>query len=84
MRRTQIQLPEALYAAVKRLAEAQQWSLSEVLRRGAEYMVQVHKGVGEDSEWKPPPARMLGPFSAPAQDWRLLAWERDDQQDEAP
>ena len=41
MVRTQIQLPDSLYIALKRVAEAREWSLAEALRRGAEYVVQT-------------------------------------------
>ena len=36
MIRTQIQLPEPLYREVKRVALEQDWSIAEVIRRGAE------------------------------------------------
>lgn len=36
MIRTQIQLPEPLYREVQRVAQEQDWSIAEVIRRGAE------------------------------------------------
>lgn len=36
MVRTQIQLPNPLYTEIKRIAQEQDWSIAEVLRRGAE------------------------------------------------
>lgn len=36
MVRTQIQLPDPLYREVKRIAQEQDWSIAEVIRRGAE------------------------------------------------
>ena len=39
MVRTQIQLPEPLYREIKRLALQQDWSIAEVIRRGAENVV---------------------------------------------
>ena len=39
MIRTQIQLPEPLYREIKRIAERQDWSIAEVIRRGAEAVV---------------------------------------------
>lgn len=39
MVKTQIQIPDELYRRVKRLAEAQEWTLAETLRRGAELLL---------------------------------------------
>ena len=37
--RTQIQFPEPLYQRLKEIAERQDWSLSEVMRKAAEHFV---------------------------------------------
>lgn len=42
MIRTQIQLPEILYKEVQRVAAAQEWSIAEVIRRGAESVVRAY------------------------------------------
>ena len=39
MTRTQIQFPEPLYERLKEIAERQDWSLSEVVRKAAEHFV---------------------------------------------
>ncbi|MBL9152387.1 MAG: ribbon-helix-helix protein, CopG family [Verrucomicrobiales bacterium] len=39
MTRTQIQFPEPLYQRLKEIAERQDWSLSEVMRKAAEHFV---------------------------------------------
>tara|TARA_B110000305_G_C19356022_1_gene596850 strand:+ start:374 stop:664 length:291 start_codon:yes stop_codon:yes gene_type:complete len=39
MVRTQIQIPDPLYHEIKRVAQDQQWSIAEVVRRGAEEVV---------------------------------------------
>ncbi len=39
MTRTQIQFPEPLYHRLKQIAERQDWSLSEVMRKAAEHFV---------------------------------------------
>ncbi|RYD21056.1 MAG: hypothetical protein EOP88_12755 [Verrucomicrobiaceae bacterium] len=39
MTRTQIQFPDPLYQRLKAIAEQQDWSLAEVLRRAAEHFV---------------------------------------------
>ncbi len=74
MTRTQIQLPDALYAQAKRLAERQEMSLAELVRRGLEHMIRVHRG-GDDAapEWRLPDPVALGGFLAPVSDWRELA-----------
>ena len=56
MVRTQIQLPDPLYKEVKRIAQEQDWSVAEVLRRGAEAVLRaypVHKQK-KTSSWKLP------------------------------
>jgi hypothetical protein len=42
MIRTQIQLPDNLYRDVKRIARQQEWSVTEVIRRGAETMARLY------------------------------------------
>jgi hypothetical protein len=42
MIRTQIQLPEILYKEVQRVAATQEWSIAEVIRRGAESVVRAY------------------------------------------
>jgi hypothetical protein len=39
MTRTQIQLPDPLYQRLKEIAEQQNWSLSEVMRKAAEHFI---------------------------------------------
>lgn len=51
MTRTQVQLPDALYARAKRITERQEMSLAELVRRGLEHMVRVYRA-GDES----PPA----------------------------
>lgn len=61
MIKTQIQLPDKLYHELKRLAAARQWSLAEVLRRGAEYILSVYPVEPiPPSEWRLPSAMDLG------------------------
>jgi hypothetical protein len=58
MIRTQIQLPDPLYREVQRVAKAQDWSLAEVIRRGAEAVVRSYPAIKSqpDRPWQ---------FSAP-------------------
>jgi hypothetical protein len=72
MIRTQVQIPDDLYGAAKRLSVRMEISLTELVRRGLEYMVSVFPASGAPpAEWVLPPAHDLGasdPFTAP--DWR--------------
>jgi len=74
MIRTQIQLPDEIYKKLKRLAEAKEWPLAEVLRRGAEYMIEVYPEWRlAHKEWVPPEPRQLGTIKAKATELRSLA-----------
>jgi len=50
MIRTQIQLPDRLYREVKRIAEQHEWSVTEVIRRGAETMTRLYPPDKESRE----------------------------------
>ena len=77
MIKTQIQFPDDLYHRVKQLAESQEWSLAETLRRAAELLLAVRSpGAGGDrATWRlDPPANTqlrADPFADP--DWRIRA-----------
>ena len=74
MIRTQIQLPDALYAQAKRIAERQEMSLAEIVRRGLEHMVRVYRADEDEAPaWRPPEPVALGDFLAPVPNWRELA-----------
>jgi len=71
MRRTQIQLPDSLYDRLKRLARSQETTLSDILRRAAEYLLSVHPAHSRGkAEWQSPQPIDLGAFLAPEADWR--------------
>ena len=57
MVRTQIQLPEPLYRDVQRVAREQDWSIAEVIRRGAEVITRAYPKCKSDSgeSWTFPP-----------------------------
>jgi hypothetical protein len=73
MVKTQVQIPDHLYEAAKRIAESRELSFAEVVRRGLEYVVSVYSLKNNtQSEWKPPKGRFLGkedPFADP--EWRV-------------
>lgn len=77
MRRTQIQLPDPLYVEIRRIAREQDWSVTEVLRRGAEHMIRCYPpGKERKGAWQPPAPRHLGAFRMPVEDWREAANQR--------
>jgi len=60
MVRTQIQLPDQLYKEVQRVAETQEWSIAEVIRKGAESITRAYPPIKERRAglWRlPPPIR---------------------------
>ena len=77
MTRTQIQLPDALHAQAKRVAERHEISLTELVRRGLEHMLRLYP-LDEKPEdaWTLPDAVSLGEPRVPVSDWRELANSR--------
>ena len=59
MVKTQIQMPDDLYARIKELADKKEWSLAEALRRAAELLLQRYPAP-EAKSWTPPTPRRLG------------------------
>lgn len=76
MVRTQIQLPDDLYRDAKRIAEEQEITLAEVVRRGLEHMTRIYplRDAGAGG-WRPPAPLHLGRFRAPQEQWREIANE---------
>lgn len=72
MIRTQIQLPAPLYQEVKRIAQEQEMSLAEVVRRGVEQMRRMYPPRSRRG-WSLPAAKNLGAFKTPVTDWREAA-----------
>jgi hypothetical protein len=71
--RTQIQLPDALYARAKKIAAQHEISLAELVRRGLEHIVQMYPVEKMDDGWELPEPRSLGDFLAAPSEWRELA-----------
>jgi len=64
MVRTQIQLPEPLYRDVQRVAREHDWSIAEVIRRGAEVITRAYphfkSNAGQGWQLPPPiPGKLL-------------------------
>lgn len=74
MIKTQVQIPDELFARAKEVAAAKEWSFAELVRRGLEQMTQRHPtgGAGEASAWKLPPPVDLGLTGDPFENesWR--------------
>ena len=61
MVKTQVQLPDALYRDLKRLAAAREWSLAETIRRAAEQFLARHPAtVPSSPPWRPPVSDAVG------------------------
>ncbi len=73
MIKTQVQLPDDLYKAAKRVAREREMSLAEVMRRGIEYITRVYPPIQSSQAWSPPKPQHLGSFLTPADNWRELA-----------
>jgi len=69
-------LPDDLYQELKRVANQQEWSFAETVRRGAEYIVRVYpSGQSKPNDWSLPPGLDLGLPLAPQEEWTRLSHE---------
>jgi hypothetical protein len=60
MVRVQIQLPDEVFTKAKKFCDAREISLSELTRRGSEYMLSVYaQEHGKADEWQPPNPKNL-------------------------
>jgi hypothetical protein len=63
MIRTQVQFPDPLYRRLKEIAEQQDWSLSEVMRKAAEHFVERFPRQAElNGHWQFPTLDCGGDF----------------------
>jgi len=63
MTRTQIQFPDPLYRRLKAIAEQQDWSLAEVMRKAAEHFVnRFPETPGPNGSWQFPVLECGGDF----------------------
>lgn len=61
MKRTEIQLADEVYDRARKHCEAQEISLSELARRGIEYMLSIDiSRPRDDRPWQPPKPQQLG------------------------
>ena len=76
MVKTQIQIPDVLYREAKRLAEENEMSFAEVVRRGLEEIVRHHPPRRTRAEnWKIPQPFAMGAPLAPEEEWTTLSHE---------
>ena len=76
MVKTQIQIPDRLYHEAKRLAEENEMSFAEVVRRGLEEIVRHHPPRRTRAEdWKVPNPFEMGVALAPEEEWAVLSRE---------
>lgn len=70
MTKTQIQLPDELFAELREFAARREWSLAETFRRGAELLLETYptKAPRASKPWEPPSSRRVG--------WRGLTPEQ--------
>jgi len=76
MVKTQIQIPDRLYREAKRVAEENEMSFAEVVRRGIEVIVRhFPSGRQRGADWQPPKPQNLGKALAPEEEWTTLSHE---------
>ena len=76
MVRTQIQLPNKMYNQLKELAQSEETTLAEIIRRASAYLLQTQSmNTNSHTEWAPPTSEDLGEFMSSEEDWRIHANE---------
>lgn len=77
MTKTQIQVPEKLFAEIKHFARCREWSLAETFRRGAELLLETYAGDTPPASraWEPPTSDCVGWKGLTAEQLHDLAFE---------
>lgn len=77
MTKTQIQVPEALFAEIKGFAKRREWSLAETFRRGAELLLETYSEDAPPAShpWQPPTSQHVGWKGLTAEQLRDLAFD---------
>ncbi len=62
MIKTQIQVPEKQYKALREFAADREWSMAETFRRGAELLLELYprRLEGASRDWSPPSSDTVG------------------------
>ncbi len=80
MVKTQIQILDDLYRALKRVAAQKEWSLAEALRHGAEQLLQQFPAAQpgapslDPQSWQPPSSTACGWHSLSAEQLKEALW----------
>lgn len=84
--KTQIQVPEELFAEIKDFALRREWSLAETFRRGAELLLETYpkEAPRARTPWQPPTSRRVGWKGLSADQLRDLAFEDQNRNPFAP
>jgi hypothetical protein len=73
MVKTQVQIPDRLYREAKRVAEENEMSFADVVRRGLEQFLRHYPpGRVAASRWQPPKPHDLGDPLVPEDEWASL------------
>ncbi len=76
MVKTQVQIPDGLFREAKRLAEENEMSFAEVVRRGLEEIIRHHPpGRTRPENWELPQAHDLGSALVSEDEWTALCHE---------
>ena len=76
MVKTQVQIPDRLFHEAKRLAEENEMSFAEVVRKGLEEIIRHHPpGRACAESWAVPGPFDLGEILAPEEEWAALCHE---------
>ena len=80
MKKTEVELPDAIYRQVEQMAGMLHLTVAELLCKAAEQMVhrQAIPAPRPGGDWRFPEGRRLGAFCTPVEEWRLLANEIPD------
>lgn len=79
MTKTQIQVPEELFAEIREFARRREWSLAETFRRGAELLLEVYPPdpPSPARDWQPPVSLDVGWRGLGAEELRDLAFQEE-------
>ena len=76
MIKTQVQIPDRLYHEAKRLAQENEMSFAEVVRRGLEEIIRHHPaGRTKPADWRLPEPVGMGQALVPEDEWTALSHE---------
>jgi hypothetical protein len=86
MTKTQIQVPEDLFAQIKDFAQRREWSLAETFRRGAELLLETYaeNGPSASQSWEPPTSQRVGWKGLSDEELKNLAFEEQSRSPSVP